>query len=462
MARTGGKRRQPRHRDDQPFRGNHFSAVISAALSFLVVVTIGETMLGAYLYDQDGKRHLDSLAQASVLRAKVESELNSILYLSSGLGGYLTVRNDSMDRREINDILAALYRSSRHVRNFGIAIGYRITYIHPICGNEQAIGLNYPDQADQWPIVRKVIDEGKPVLAGPVDLVQGGRGVVFRVPLTIGGKYWGLLSTVIDSDTMFSSVNLHADQGRYRFALRGKDGSGRSGGAIWGDMAIFDEPEAVIQDIDVPGGLWAIAVKPTGAATPPYVQTMARMVSMVLGALVAWLVATLIRNRSELARNALYDTLTGLPNRVLLEDRAEMAFARQQRNPEQLCALVFFDLDGFKEINDEYGHKAGDAVLKITATRAKAAVRSNDTVARWGGDEFIVLLENVTSDLIETLTGRLRTNLQTPVEFEGQQLGVGISIGVAVHPVGGSLDETLKTADQRMYDEKLARRTAAA
>jgi diguanylate cyclase (GGDEF)-like protein len=447
------------HRDDQPFHGNLLFAVIASALSFLLIVTMGELLLGSYLYDRENKLHLDTVARASLLRAKVETELNSVLYLSSGLGSYLLVRNDTIDRREINDMLAVLHRSSRHVRNFGIAVGYRLTYVYPLCGNEQAIGLYFPDQADQWPIISKVIEDGKPSLSGPLTLVQGGRGIIFRVPLLLDGQYWGLLSTVIDADEFFSSINQEADESRYRFALRGKDGTGRSGDPIWGDPSLFDEPSTVVQEIDVPGGSWAIAVKASPATSPQFIQALVRFISIAIGSLIAWLLHALIRNRSELARHALYDNLTGLPNRILLEDRAEMAFARQNRAPDQLCALLFIDLDGFKSINDHLGHKAGDAVLKATASRAKAVVRSNDTVARWGGDEFIVLLENITPAMIETLIERLRSSLQAPIEFEGQSLTIGASIGMATHPeAGDNLDDILRVADRRMYEEKLAKR----
>jgi diguanylate cyclase (GGDEF)-like protein len=125
--------------------------------------------------------------------------------------------------------------------------------------------------------------------------------------------------------------------------------------------------------------------------------------------------------------------------------------------------LLFIDLDGFKNINDQFGHKAGDAVLRAVAVRAKAAVRMNDTIARWGGDEFIVLLENVTQEMLDALMARLRANLEAPIDFEGRSLVVGISMGMAIHPeTGGNLDGTLRVADQRMYEDKLARRQAAA
>lgn len=458
----GAETRKDRlHRDDQPFRGSRLHAFLAAALALLVVLALGEMTQRVQSMDRDNERRMATIAHAAVLRAKVERELNSLLYLSSGLGSYLMVRNDSIQAGEINDILAMLHRSSRHVRNFGVAIGDRLTYVYPLKGNEKAIGLNYREQPAQWPVIRKIIEDGRAALAGPVDLVQGGHGIIYRVPLFIDGKYWGLLSTVIDTDTFFAAIFDDVDNGRYRLALRGKDGSGRGGDRVWGDLAAFDQPDAAIQEIDVPGGHWAIAVAAAAVEPPRKADIIIRLLSGMLGALIAWMLYALIRNRAELAHRALYDDLTGLPNRILLEDRANMAFARQHRSQEQLCALLFLDLDGFKGINDDYGHKAGDAVLRATADRAKAAVRVNDTVARWGGDEFIVLMENVSREMLDSLMARLRASLETPVEFEGRKLKVGISMGLALHPdMGGDLDEALKIADQRMYEDKLARRQA--
>lgn len=451
------------HRDDRPRRGSRVFAFAAAAFAFLLVIALGDMTVRMHARDKDNERRLDAISRAAILRAKVERELNSVLYLSSGLGGYLTVRNDTIERREINDILARLHHSSRNVRNFGIAIGYRLTYIYPLSGNEAAIGLNYPDQPEQWPVISRIIASRSPALAGPLDLVQGGRGLIYRVPLFIGEHYWGLLSTVIDADKLFESVNGDAQDSRYQIALRGKDGKGLAGESIWGDISLFDEPDSVIQEIDIPGGLWAIAVKAQAGNYPQDTDNLVRLLSACIGGLVAWMLHALIRSRAELAHRALYDVLTGLPNRILLEDRAQMAFARQHRSPEQLCALLFIDLDGFKNINDEHGHKAGDAVLRSIAERAKTAVRMNDTIARWGGDEFIVLLENVTQEMLDALMVRLRANLEAPIRFEGRTLSVGISMGMAIHAeAGGDLDEMLRIADQRMYDDKLSRRQAAA
>jgi diguanylate cyclase (GGDEF)-like protein len=269
-----------------------------------------------------------------------------------------------------------------------------------------------------------------------------------------------LLSTVIDADSFFKAIFAESAESPREFAIRGKDGLGMKGDGVWGDMTLFDRPDTIIQEIDIPGGRWVIAVSPKTSDYQRNLSLVVRLISIVLGGLIAWMMHMLMRNRSELADLAMYDALTGLPNRLLMEDRTLMALARQRRHPEQLCAMLFFDLDGFKDINDRHGHKAGDAVLRATAERARATVRRNDTVARWGGDEFIVLLEDVSQGTLDALQQRLRDEIEAPIGFEGLTLRVGVSIGVAIYPDNGAnLDDMVKMADRGMYLDKTRRKS---
>lgn len=441
------------------FFSRRAGALASAAIAFALLLAGGEVVLRSQLQDRLNKRHIDTLSYATTLRVRLERELNAVLSLNSGLVAYLVVRNSSMQPSEIQDILAVLHRNNRHIRNFGVAVGYRLLHVYPLRGNEKAIGLYYPDQPAQWPMIEKVAQSGQALLAGPLDLVQGGRGLVYRMPLMLQGRYWGLLSTVIDSDSLFQAVQAESADDRYEFAIRGRDAQGLAGAAVWGDLNLFERPEVLVQEMDVPGGRWAIGVRPRVADDNRALRWQGRAVSVAAGLLVATMLYMLIRNRGRMAHRAMYDGLTGLPNRRLFEDRAAMAFSRQQRQPEQLCALLFLDLDDFKRVNDLHGHKAGDAVLVAVARRALAAVRQNDTVARWGGDELIVLLEQVSRDMLETVARRLRSAVQEAIDFEGHTLRVGVSIGVAIHPGDGTnLDQLLRAADGRMYAEKTARK----
>lgn len=150
-----------------------------------------------------------------------------------------------------------------------------------------------------------------------------------------------------------------------------------------------------------------------------------------------------------------YDLLTGLPNRTLLVDRARQALAKARRDKTEL-ALMFLDLDLFKRINDTLGHDVGDLLLQEAATRMQDCMRASDTVARIGGDEFVVLLPAVESaeDAL-VVAQKIREQLNQPFELAGHSLCVTCSVGVAVYPGhGGDETQLLKNADVAMYRAK--------
>ncbi len=159
----------------------------------------------------------------------------------------------------------------------------------------------------------------------------------------------------------------------------------------------------------------------------------------------------------ELEHVTHFDALTGLPNRVLLVDRLQQGISQSQRHKRSL-AVAHFDLDGFKSVNDTFGHMAGDTLLKAVATHVKAALREGDTLARIGGDEFVVLLvdlENVQE--YESVLSRLLTAVSLPVLLNGTEVQVSASIGVTVYPQDGAdADQLMRHADQAMYLAKQA------
>lgn len=161
-----------------------------------------------------------------------------------------------------------------------------------------------------------------------------------------------------------------------------------------------------------------------------------------------------LRLVGEMGRLARHDSLTGLPNRVLFLDRVEQAVVRSLRQHVEL-AVLFLDLDGFKSVNDRFGHAEGDELLKTVAARLVGCVRAVDSVARLGGDEFAVLLEGVTDPAeVELLCRRLLTALRREIAIAGHDVVVGASIGVAMsegHDDGPGL---LRNADMAMYRAK--------
>jgi len=150
-----------------------------------------------------------------------------------------------------------------------------------------------------------------------------------------------------------------------------------------------------------------------------------------------------------------HDPLTGLANRTLLQDRLKLAIDDTLRHG-MLGALAFLDLDNFKHINDNFGHEAGDAVLQAVATRLRDNVREDDTVARVGGDEFVLVICNQPSAAhVAELVERIRRSLAAPVNVAGQEIVPGTSIGVSLFPLDGdNVDRIMRAADAAMYHAK--------
>lgn len=211
----------------------------------------------------------------------------------------------------------------------------------------------------------------------------------------------------------------------------------------------------------------------TTTVLKPIERALARdRLHAVMGTVLLWTSAILVivllrrvqvhrQKRREIEHVALHDTLTGLGNRHALLQQLE----RQVRLAEQEAArfgLLFIDLDRFKPINDNFGHAAGDTVLKLIAGRLIGCIRATDFPARIGGDEFVVLLKNI-KDRSEAsaMVGRITTALGAPVSIEGQAIPVGASIGIAIYPEdGSSATELLASADRVMYEDKRDRKHA--
>lgn len=162
---------------------------------------------------------------------------------------------------------------------------------------------------------------------------------------------------------------------------------------------------------------------------------------------------------TRLVHNASHDALTGLPNRALLDERLQQEIDREALHGSRF-ALLCLDLDGFKQVNDAWGHEAGDAVLAAVARRLTSCVRAADTVARRGGDEFVII--HVTDSALPAsavaLAERLIEAVSAPMESGGAPVHIGLSIGIAVAGGGTEADTLLRNADKAMYEAKAAGR----
>jgi diguanylate cyclase (GGDEF)-like protein len=203
------------------------------------------------------------------------------------------------------------------------------------------------------------------------------------------------------------------------------------------------------------------------SAPGPFPQGDMEVARLLADVAVGYVVMAYDRDAARIARDhaahtATHDSLTGLPNRALLHDRLDHALAAWRRRPEHL-AVLFVDLDGFKEVNDTYGHLVGDRVLVNVAHRLGSVLRAGDTLARFGGDEFVILCEGLpagrasTEDAVRAVVDRIRAVLVEPARVEGATVPVAATVGVALADEhADTADSLLATADARMYRSKPA------
>ncbi len=398
-------------------------------------------------------------AEAATVRARLESGLNASLSLSLGLSTFV-LANPDFTQEELAQVAFSLIRQEPSIRAVALAPGNVIRFIYPYEGNEKALGLNLLETPTQRDAVLRLMRDLQPVTAGPIELAQGGIGIINRIPIVFtkpGGEpvYWGLASVAIDPLSVFRRAGVlpgKSDAGMV-YALRGRDGLGAEGEVFLGDAALFDDAEAVLMDVIIPGGSWQLAAHTTQpvAGWGWGAEILLIMLSAILGALVAYTLSAHQRIRSM----ALYDDLTGLANRLQfnLRGRDMFALARRSRRP---LTLLNIDINDFKSVNDTYGHAAGDAVLAQTADRLRHNFRESDLLARVGGDEFLVLMPDITpGPELEGILERLRRSISVTLPGFDQPLDLAVSIGVAsLNADTASLDSFMQKADEAMYRAK--------
>ncbi|MES2500295.1 MAG: diguanylate cyclase [Pseudomonadota bacterium] len=393
---------------------------------------------------------------ANALKIKVDRELNTLLFVSNGLSSYLTVYHQELDSEKLNAILADLYGKTKNVRNLAVAINYKITYIYPVKSNEKALGIDYRDLPKHWPQVKQAVDSHEGVLAGPLELVQGGRGLIYRYPIYIDGQYWGLLSTVIDTDSFFDAAFNSIKNDEYAFAIRVKN----SPNAFYGNPDLFNNPEALISESNMPNVQWEWAVLPKTEKISSLVF-ITRLMTVVISLLLAALTYFFLRERKTLTSQAMQDGLTGLANRRLLDFKMAQSFAQAKRL-NRLMAIMYIDVDYFKKLNDTYGHDVGDELLKVIAEQLKNCIRDADTLGRVGGDEFVIVLDELNQpDDASVVAQKIMTAFKKNITVLNQSIKVGLSIGVASYNQASdskqhteTLKSLMKKADIALYEAK--------
>ena len=416
--------------------------------------------------------------QVATIRAQLEGQLNGPIQATRGLVATLSTEPD-MNQGRFSALAGQVTGQNSGVINIAGARDLVVNLVHPFNRNAAALGLDYNENDAQRAAAYRVRDSGQFILAGPVDLVQGGQAFIGRFPVFSqnednGLSFWGILSVVIDQPTLFARAGVLDPAATLDLALVGKDGTGAGGELFYGRPTVLGE-DPIVTDILFPNGSWVLYAVPKGG----WNSVKFSLWRAVLYAFAATVVAmTLLANRLASQREAmidqlshrerqletmnrqaevqaLHDHLTQLPNRRFLDRRlAELA---QSRRP--FPGLIQVDLDGFKDVNDQFGHAVGDTLLVQVADRFRSVLSPSEFIARIGGDEFVVVCLPM-SPLgaqdglahLEAIARRLIESVEHPFLVAGNSQRIGLSAGLLPNPqeVGQPAD-WLSHADRAMY-----------
>ncbi|TXH95647.1 MAG: EAL domain-containing protein [Rheinheimera sp.] len=424
------------------------------------------TLLGILVWQQLQKNieveRYQLLEQVSHHAASLEATIRTAVVVSESLRNEI-ILHPQQPLAELENRVDLLLKDYPLFRHIALAPDLIIRYVYPKAGNEAALGVNYRLIPEQFAAIEKAIALGGPLLAGPVKLVQGGSGLILRVPVFTGDKQlWGAIAAVIPLERLLQQTQLEQFREHYYLGLSGRDGEINNTELFWGDPVLEGLP-SVYANIRLPNGQWRLHAFPKQrlplmAGLPPLFLPLGLLLTMILT--VGLYVLLRVSQERQLALQtvawqASFDPLTGLANRSVLLGQLELMLKQARAQGGQL-AVLSLDLDEFKQVNESLGHPVGDQLLQLVADRLLEQLTGPELVARSGGDEFVLVVpEHGKPEQVEQFCQTLLNAFHAPFMVSGTPLSISTSIGVAIYPNDGLLAiDLLKHADRAMYAAK--------
>lgn len=292
MPLTTDPQTPPQAQEWQLKRYSWMSILAPFALFLTLICAVELSAQQQALRDQSlQQEHLKD--KANQIRTLLEYELNSTLHIATGLVSYIQSKQGKIIAAEIDPWLVNLQGRAHYLRNIAIAPNNKITLVYPLAGNEAALGLNYPDNKEQWPTIQKIILSKQPILAGPIHLQQGGLGLIHRTPIFLSNnEYWGLVSTVLNFDKIYSMIHARAEQLGIKIAIKDLDNGGT---ILFGDADVINNSELTVS---VPGRNWQLISSLQAPIALTGLSTM-RFSGWVISAAIALLFNLFLRSLAQ-------------------------------------------------------------------------------------------------------------------------------------------------------------------
>ena len=444
--------------------GKQWSARMLSCLFLITTISAVEFFHRKQVTFLKNEAFAEAQKQLAIVRSRIEAVIVTDMYLLNGMSTQVAIAPRA-DIDEWKKIAESIIRDGSHIQSIGLARNDVLSFVYPQEGNESILGIDYRDHPEQWRSVALARQLERTFISGPFELFQGGWALITRTPIFMdppfNHEYWGVSSAVIDLESLLKDAGAEQLEERYHFAIRGPNSAGKDGDVFYGDEAVFESAFAT-EMASFPYGGWFLALSGEEKALADVswgrVNIM-RIIGYSALLLASLAFFTIYRLYTVAHGRAMHDDLTMLPNRRYFMYSLNLAFKDAKHSGSERFAVMNIDLDGFKSINDTYGHAAGDKVLVEVSKRIRAVLRSSDIVARMGGDEFLILLPRVhDSQNLLSIRSKLEQDIcLRPVEFDGKDIALNASIGWAAYTeTFNDVDELLKAADKKMYQRKRA------
>ncbi|MBD3670009.1 MAG: CHASE domain-containing protein [Gammaproteobacteria bacterium] len=409
-------------------------------------------------------------AQLDELRNRFEYEINTTLNLTMGGLIYVTY-NPDISQQQFARLAEKIHERAPYIRNFGLARDNVISHIYPYEGNEAALGFDYMATSEQRAAVLKAIRARQTVIAGPVDLVQGGKGFISRVPIFLGqdaSSYWGMSSIVVMVDDLLQKVGLQEFTEELNIALRGSDARGLDGDVFYGDSTLYEASNSVMSTIHLPNGSWVIAAEPRlgwQADNQRHYQIL--FFGTVLAMLITTLVYFLLMNNIKLKEKeqkvieagehksrfftqmthelrtpltAIHGAIRLLENSALPADKAIALIKNAERNSQRLIWLI-------NDILDMKKLESGRLEYNMSCYEIRTIMQDALDEVEHYADQFMVKLEyrdevgtpvminadrmRIQQVMINLLTNAIKNSPQASkviIELERCESGIRVSV----------------------------------
>lgn len=345
-------------------------------------------------------------------------------------------------------------RQNKNIISVQFAPNAVVQTVYPRENNEAAIGHDLLGDPARIELTQKAIDKKTVVLQGPVLAKQGGHLLFSRKAIFIeengADTFWGLAIVAVDFDKLIEKYKNNLNDVNYLFALRSNNNQIQK--YLYGDVDVF-EKNSIIKPIHLPETTWELAIYPkAGWKNEKSVFKYLNNFTYFIFFIIFYLAYLAIKNYLEKLSSLKKDPLTETLNKNAIRDVVNKKTNNQNNN----FAFLVIDVNNFKEINDSLGHYIGDCVLIEIASRLNLILRDGDYLSRFGGDEYIVILDNLKKDTpLSRIIQRMTEEISKPMLIEQNTLQVSISIGYAVFPnEANSYNELYQAADKKMYAHK--------